>query len=428
VTGQRDPDDRAVVPEASPAAPRLVSRRSVLAGLGAGAALAATGLAGPAAADTRPGSGRGGRRVPVDHVVVCLQENRSFDHYFGAAAFAGRFGAPRGLTFPDGHGGRVAPHHLTSHSTDDVPHSWSAMHAEVRGGAMDGYLTTGGTNAIGYYTENDLPYYYSLFESSTLCGNYFCPQLGPTYPNRLYSMAGTSGGLTNNNLTRPGQLDYPIILDQLERYGISWKIYNANFESVEAGYSDNVAQFFRRWQADPRVLATKQDYLDDCRTASLPSVSWIIPDDLTGLDEHPPADATLGMGLMQELITALQRSPLWQRSAYLLSYDESGGFFDHVAPPQLDAYGLGPRVPMWVISPHARPRHVAGELYEHTSILKFLETQFELPTLASINHAFDHATPGTDNDAAAGRPAGPPAPPRDARERIGDLTACFHRE
>jgi phospholipase C len=100
----------------------------------------------------------------------------------------------------------------------------------------------------------------------------------------------------------------------------------------------------------------------------------------------------------------------------------SGGFFDHVAPPQLDAYGLGPRVPMWIISPHAKTRHINGDLFEHTSILKFIQTQFELPTLASINHLFDHSTPATNNATANGRSTGPASPPRDGTERIGDLT------
>jgi phospholipase C len=131
------------------------------------------------------------------------------------------------------------------------------------------------------------------------------------------------------------------------------------------------------------------------------------------------------MRLQQELIAALQRSRLWERSAYLLTYDESGGFFDHVAPPQLDAYGLGPRVPTWVISPWARRSHLERTLFEHSSILKFIERVFDLPTLASINHQFDERTPGQNNAAAGGAPFGPPARPRDGSRVIGDLTECF---
>jgi hypothetical protein len=132
------------------------------------------------------------------------------------------------------------------------------------------------------------------------------------------------------------------------------------------------------------------------------------------------------MGIQQELITALQASSAWQSSAYILTYDEHGGYFDHVAPPQFDAYGAGIRVPTWVISPFARKGHVETTVYEHTSTLKFLETVFGLPTLASVNHQFATSTPGgPNNQAAAGNPTGPPAPPRDGIAEIGNLMECF---
>jgi len=300
------------------------------------------------------------------------------------------------------------------------------MHSEWHGGNMDGFYTTGGVNTLGYYTGQDLPYYYSLIQTSTLCVNYFCSVLGPTYPNRLYLMSGTSGGWTDNNLRKPGMLRYPMILDLLDQYGITFKIYNVDYESIQSGWSDNVAQFFANYKSDPRVLATKQDYLDDLANARLPQVSWIIPDDKLGWDEHPPADISTGMNLQRELITALQQSSSWATSAYVLTYDESGGFFDHVAPPQLDAYGLGPRVPTWVISPYARAGHLEPTVYEHSSTLKFIETVFGLPTLASINHTFDTSTPGgRDNEAAGSARLGPPAPPRDRLSSIGNLMECF---
>ena len=145
-----------------------------------------------------------------------------------------------------------------------------------------------------------------------------------------------------------------------------------------------------------------------------------------GWDEHPPADVSIGMGIQEELITALRESSSWSSSAYILTYDESGGYFEHVPSPQLDAYGLGIRVPTWVISPFAKPAHLEPTLYEHSSILKFLETLFGLPTLASVNHRFDAATPGgPDNEAANGQSFGPPAPPRDGLRVIGNLMECF---
>jgi phospholipase C len=156
-------------------------------------------------------------------------------------------------------------------------------------------------------------------------------------------------------------------------------------------------------------------------------VSWVIPSFARGLDEHPPADVSVGMGIQEDLITALRESSAWERSAFLLTYDEHGGYFDHVAPRQLDAFGLGIRVPMWVISPLAKRGHIEGKVYEHTSTLKFLERLFHLPTLASVNHLFDSGTPvgGNYQAAAPGAVVGPPAPPRDGRTDIGDLFECF---
>ena len=245
----------------------------------------------------------------------------------------------------------------------DPPHGWNDVHAQYNGGKMDGFyrnaaLRTGdGNNAIPYYTAKELPFYYSLFRNSGLCANYFCSLLGPTWPNRFYLMSGTSGGITTNGLWGYGIFDsptWPIILDLLDEAEVSWKIYYIGFDGVEVGDTDNVAVFWSRWAHDPRTTATLDDYLEDCRSGTLPNVSWIIPSYSMQFDEHPDADVSVGMGFQEEIITALRRSRLWRKSAFFLTYDEHGGFFDHVAPPQVDAYGLGIRVPLWVISPFAR--------------------------------------------------------------------------
>ena len=128
---------------------------------------------------------------------------------------------------------------------------------------------------------------------------------------------------------------------------------------------------------------------------------------------------------MAKVINALIKSNLWTKSALFVTYDEGGGYFDHVPPPQLDAYGLGMRVPALVISPWAKRGYVSGQLYEHNSLLKFMERRFGLPTLASVNHQFDTATPGLNNDAAQGKAFGPPAPPRDGLSRLGDFYEAF---
>jgi phospholipase C len=405
-----------------------LTRRSFLQRVGVGAAVALGGTpwkAALAAGTPRPHPAS----TPLEHVIISCQENRSFDHYYGYApqVQAAGFGPPLNYSQPDGAGGSVAPFEFTSLSTPDIGHSWTAVHDEWNNGAMDGFYTADGREAMGFYTAAELPFYYSLFDEFTLCGNYFCSLLGPTWPNRFYFAAGTSGGITTNGLWGYGIFDYPIILDLLDAAGVSWMVYNINWDSVPFGNTDNVFTFWKRYAHDNRTHGTRGGYFSDLKHGRLPQVSWIIPSFARGWDEHPPADVSVGMDIQEDLITALRESSAWESSAFLLTYDEHGGYFDHVAPRQLDAFGLGIRVPMWVISPHAKPGHIERTVYEHTSTLKFLERLYGLPTLASVNPLFDTATPVGSNYQAApsGALTGPPAPPRDARADIGDLFECF---
>jgi phospholipase C len=239
-------------------------------------------------------------------------------------------------------------------------------------------------------------------------------------------MSGTSGGITTNGIWGYGVFDsssWPIILDVLDEAEVSWKIYYIGSDGVEVGDTDNVAVFWSRWAHDPHTTATKDEYIADCREGTLPNLSWIIPSYSMQFDEHPPADVSVGMGFQEEIITALRRSRLCGHSAFLLTYDEHGGFLDHVAPPQIDAYGLGVRVPLWVISPYARRGPVlSGKPADHTSILKLIERLWGLPTLASRKHTFDISTP-TGADYQAG---GAPAPQRDGDSSLSDLYDLFH--
>lgn len=367
------------------------------------------------------------RQMPLRHIVVDCQENHSFDNYYGYAPWIGRYGVPHGYSQPDGQGGSVAPYHLSTPTPGNPNEGWAVYHGEWSHGSMDGFYTNGGNNALGYYTGRDLPFYYSLHKRFTLCVNYFCSTMTETYPNRLYLTSGTSGGITDNSVYGYGVLDYPCILDLLDAAGVTWKVYNlGGVDTLSHGLGDNVFLFFKRYANDRRALKLTQDYLDDAKRGTLPNVSFMVPSFVNHLDEHPPANVQTGMDLQRQTITALMRSPLWKSAVYIHTYDEHGGFFEHVRPPQLDAYGLGMRVPTWVISPYAKPEHLEPTVYEHSSILKFIETVFDLPTLASVNRRFDHRTPGgLSNAAANGANYGPPAPPRDGRHDIGALMECF---
>jgi phospholipase C len=422
--GQGTTADTDATPVDGASASTQIGRRRFL--QGAGVLGAATVLGPGLNRDWAFARSRPSRSTPLEHIVISCQENRSFDHYFGYAPFAGRSGPPAGYSQPDGSGGTVEPWHLTSLTSPDIGHSWGEIHDEWNGGAMDGFYTTDGIEAMAYYTRKELPFYYSLFETSTLCVNYFCSVLGPTWPNRFYLAAGTSGGITTNGVWGYGVFDYPIILDLLDAAGVKWKVYNYGWDSVPIGNTDNVFLFWERYAKDYRARASRADYFDDLERDRLPEVSFIIPSYGRGWDEHPPADVSKGMRIQRRLITALRESSAWDTSAYIITYDEHGGYFDHVPPPQFDAYGAGIRVPTWVVSPFAKAQHRERTVYEHSSTLKLLEAVFGLPTLASVNHRFDTSTPGgPNNEAAGGGTRGPAAPPRDRLGEIGDMLECF---
>jgi phospholipase C len=359
-----------------------------------------------------------GQSIPIQHVIVCCQENHSFDHYFGSyAAVPAGYGIPAGFTQPDGSGGLVEPFHFTTLTDDgqDPNHLWADIHNEWDQGKMDGFYTTNGMVAMGYYNESDLPYYYSLLPNYTLCANYFCGVLADTFPNRLVLYSGTSGGNTSNNISN-GTLNYPCVLDLLSQNNITFKNYNFNCPD---NYS--VLALFQNWAtggANNELNQSQQQFFTDCTNYTLPQVAFIT--EAPPYDEHPPANIQTGMGMIESIITAVQNSPAWASTAILLTYDEAGGFFDHIAPEQLDGYGPGIRVPMLIVSPFAKPGYVDTTFSDHTSVLKFIETVFSLPTMASINHQFDTSTPTTNNDAN-----GAPFPPRDGNPAVSDLTQCF---
>lgn len=403
------------------------SRRRVLQQLGALAGISlALDACGPSGqTGVTPTASGPGSIESIKHIVIACQENRTFDTYFGYYEKAGSFGVPAGYSQPDGKGGKVTPQKFHLYDTKDIKHDWQTIHGEWDNGKMDGFYTTDGPGALGYYERSDIPYYYGLADNFTLCGNYFCYQLGPTLPNRIALWAGTTGGITQNHILTPGSLDYPTIIDLLEDHGISWKFYNLGLlgmgSTPEIEFI-NAMPFFKRWYQDKRLHFSEADYFNDVKAGALPQVTFIIS--AAFYSEHPPLNIVLGEKKMASVINALIQSPLWTSSAFFMTYDEGGGFFDHVPPPQLDAYGLGMRVPAFVISPWAKRGYISGQLYEHNSLLKFIERRFNLPSLASVNHRFDSSTPAFNNDAARGN-AGPPAPPRDGMAQLGDFYEAF---
>jgi phospholipase C len=386
---------------------QFLRRAGAISLTGLAAPLLASPLASPAAADTPTES-------PIKQIIVCCQENHSFDNYFGSYS-----GLPAGYRIPadwenSGHKPFHFPNHTGNESNPD--HEWDATHAAYDDGKMDGFYSNGnGENALGFYDESDLLYYYSLFQQYTLCANYFCGILGPTYPNRMVLYAGTSGGYTDNSAPLDGSFEWPCIISLLQDHNISFKNYNFDCDS-----NHSILSMWKVAYGRPELNLTSDQFYTDCKQGNLAQVSFITNDqNYDSVSEHPPANIELGQSLMQGIIEAVQASPQWSSTALLLTWDEGGGFFEHVAPKKLDAWGSGVRVPMIMVSPLAKKGLVDTTYSDHGSVLKFIEHVHGLPTLASINHQFDSGTPNV------GQGGGAPFPPRDGNSATSDLMQCF---
>jgi phospholipase C len=393
------------------------------------------------------GSGSSGcaKLTDIGHIVIFMQENRSFDHYFGIYRGVRGFNDASAIykqPFPantsTSPAGVLMPFHLDTTKPDaactqDIAHDWVSQHGAWNNGAMDGFLSSKSgpyaVNTMGYYTRADLPFFYSVADAFTLCDNYFCSVFGPTDPNRLYSMAasidpdGKNGGplLETLFLNRPsfyGKLTYTTMPEQLQARGISWKVYSAADQSIANGVaSNNVLPYFKNFQ-DPNSFQYKQglapayptDFVADVAAGSLPQVSWIIGSVVDS--EHPPGPSILGEVELSGIMATLMANPaVWAKTVLFVTYDENGGFFDHVVPPTpppgtpgefvtvaavpdpsiigspaiSGPIGLGFRVPLMIISPFSRGGFISSGIFDHTSILRFIETRFgaEVPNLSA---------------------------------------------
>ena len=355
----------------------------------------------------------------VNHIVVLMQENRSADTYFGQLHAEGQPAyeaePATGNPNPLAPGGVITPFHKTSLcETSDLNHSWNGEHQAYDNGAMDGFTAANdinsgnadptdptGSRTMGYYDRTDLPFYYSLYSTFATDDRYFEPVLGPTYPNRFYLLAGTSFGHIQNDTPPAGGWPQTTIFDRLGAAGISWKIYYAQFP---------FGDFFSYVQQHMDHVAPISQYYADAAAGTLPDVSFVDPIFIgppnTESDEHPSSDIQVGQSFVYGVINALESSPNWSDSAFFLTYDENGGYYDHVAPPaaavpdnippmlqsgdtQASFDRDGFRVPVVVVSPYSKRHYVSHVVDDHTSILKFIETRYGLPPLTARDAAAD---------------------------------------
>jgi phospholipase C len=336
----------------------------------------------------------------VEHIIVLMMENRSFDHMLGW--LPGANGKQAGLSFTDTAGESHRTYRLTTfdgRSHPDPDHTYEGGRSEYNGGQMDGWLrtTTNDAFSIGYYDEADLPTLSALARNFTTLDNYFCSIMAPTYPNRIFQHAGQTDRLSNT----PPASTLPTIWDSLANAKVSNTYYFANvpFLSVWGDKYNGISKFYT-------------DFLADCAAGSLPAVSFLDPaftllDDGDGNDDHPHADLRAGDAFLSEVYNAVTKGPGWKNTVLIINRDEWGGFYDSVPPPRVMAANnvdtdlvngkalLGHRVPALVISPFsmgtpATPR-IDSNLYDHTSVLKLIEWRYGLAPLAARDASADVA-------------------------------------
>ena len=317
----------------------------------------------------------GGR---ISHVLFLLQENHSFDNYFGT--FPGADGFPPGVKVEG-----TAPFHLRSARTGNLAHGKATAEAALDEGNMDRFVSAEHSrDTMGYYDQSDIPNYRAYARYFTLADRFFSSFMGPSLPNHLFALAADAGKVSTNMMVPPaGGFAIPSLAERLESAGISWKVYDGgavpgSFSGLNPlpGFSSLMKSAVLRSRVVPA-----SELFRDLRNGSLPAAAWIFPDPEES--EHPLTDIRVGMWYVTAVVNALMKSSAWHSTVLVVSWDEYGGFYDHVAPPRVDAKGYGPRVPALIISAYSRSGVVDHTLYDFTSVLRFMEKLFGVPPLSA---------------------------------------------
>jgi phospholipase C len=402
-----------------------------------------TAMAIPAAATAQSPSGDHAPRTPIEHYVFLMQENHSFDNYFGT--YPGADGIPKGTCMPvtprgqsverlySAPGGAAAvrdsdhlrlgatrsgapcvrPFRLGNRSID-LPHDVDALQDQYAGGRMDGWIdavanqSTGPDPAVmGYYDRRDIPFHWKVADDYVLFDRFFQSAGAGSIPNHLFWATGTVGNPKDYSIPTTG-FRMPTIFDRLEAAGIPWKFYIDDYDPTINYKTDpfdpqvhwvpllSFDRFLKNKRLNRHIVDLDQ-YYEDLRKDRLPAVSFIVP---SGQSEHPPGSLATGQRFVNSLVNGLMQSRAWPRSAFMYSYDDWGGWYDHVSPPQVDEFGYGFRVPALLVSPYARRGYIDSTTLDFTSALKFIESNWNLEPLATrdarannITSAFDFSQP-----------------------------------
>jgi len=376
----------------------------------------------------------------VAHIVIFMQENRSFDHYYGTMRGVRGFGDRITIPLPDGRtvwqqrshfidSGDILPFHLDTAATraqciSSLDHGWPSGHQAWNGGKCDSWIDAKTPQTMGYYKEADIPFQFALAGAFTICDAYFCSVMSATDPNRIFLWTGSvnppgnhAEPIVTNDLAEKNIASWTTCPERLEKAGISWRVYQQGVgdddkKPFDGNYGDNPLAYFKQYINAPRdsilyreamSAHTLKDLARDVADETLPQVSWIVAPE--AYSEHPAWPPAYGAQYTAQVLDALTSNPkVWSKTVLFINYDENDGYFDHVvspAPPislshglsTVDArdeiyrdpllgdqpYGLGVRVPMLIVSPWTRGGWVCSQVFDHTSVLRFIEARFGEP-------------------------------------------------
>ncbi len=362
----------------------------------------------------------------IQHVIFIVRENRSFDHYFG------KYPGANGATTAQISTGQVIPLAASPDQSDgDLGHGWDASTLAIDNGAMDRFdLIPGGNRnnnhlSVSQFSKEDIPNYWSYAQHFGLADNMFSSTQAPSYSNHLYTIAATGGGAVDipfsssgshsygpgtawgcdsgpdwlvHKLDNDGDItavppcfDFKTLADELQAKNITWRYYSAAPGELE--FSFNAMDSIKHIRNQPKLWANIRDdatFISDVTSGNLAQVTWLVNGQ--SLTEHPPESVCAGENWVTTQLNALMQSPYWANTAVFLTWDDFGGFYDHVPPPPVDLFGLGLRVPFLIISPFAKPGNISHTQYEFASVLKFIETRFGLAALTARDGNADDLT------------------------------------
>ena len=350
----------------------------------------------------------------IKHIVVLMMENHSYDNHLGMLRRQGADGFKLGANgkplatnpYPDGRIQHAFRMPTTCQLHGQPTQTWTNTHIQLDGGKLDGFVKSGsGPVSMGYWQRDDVPFYYSMASVFPVADRYFCSVPGPTFPNRRYLIAATSIGMTSDAI--PSLTGYPAngtIFDRLHKAGVSWKDYYspatvvptlALFPRLLVNYHDNIA--------------TTDDFFSDAAAGRLPGFSLVEPNYLLSSEEDPQ-NIAIGEHFVAKVINAVMKGPSWEHTMVIWTFDEHGGYYDHVVPPRAIApddippntdggrtftgfHQYGFRVPCVVVSKWARPNYVSHNVFDHTSICALVEAKWNLAAMtrrdANANNMLD---------------------------------------